>query len=639
MINSNSPVVGSQYLLENTTYVVTCVLNDQISLCSLTGYQRRYLSRAEFAVLQHQGSIIKMAAAPGELSDASRLLRSAADRKKYDYRRAYVDAYLEQKELSGCSRNRLCKLIDATAASLGDQHKPSFATVYHWTMRYLRNNRNPLALLPNYPQNRPRPTKPAVIELMKHYINAVYLTRERPTIQYTYRLLKGHIQAENIKRMKAEVPLLKAPSYATFWRQVLNTDRYLTARMREGNRAAHKTFKHGRALHVDDDLYATVQFDAKTMDVEIVDQTGKLLGRPVLVAGINPATRECVAWHMAIGAPCAEFVVSALVRAIRGEEDDPNSGGKMRNCDLDNGSENVNDWLQNIAGTLGISLRYVPPGQPDAKAFVERFFRTVDLGLVHMLPGTTKGSPAKLGDYKSRQHACLTLEQLRAAFAKWLKIYHNSYHEELFMSPHQKRMELLAKSPPPERYSQSDLEQLTRSICYRRLTNGRVKLFWLSWTGPGVAEIAARLGKKQTAIVYYDPCDLSVVWVAHRQTPKEIIPAYATRPTYQHELTLSVHLNVMREINDGRRNFKDSEALKLRLELFEDIQEIKRQATKRSAKQRSNRARASGKSQMSSRPYIHSEEAIKQPVSVSLSIIESAKFDTFNVEDICHEEP
>lgn len=635
MRNSTSPLVGARYLLENNTYVVTCVMDDQISLCSLTGSQRRYLSRAEFAVLEHQGSITKTVAAPGELSDASRLLRSPTDRQKYDYRRAYVDAYLEQKELSGCSKKRLRKLIDTVAVSLGDQRKPSPATVYHWAMRYLRNHRNPLALLPNYPQHRSRPTKPAVVELMRHYINSVYLTRERPTIQYTYRLLKGHIQAENVKRTKAEMPLLRVPSYPTFWRQVLNTDRYLTARKREGNKAAHRTFKHGRALHVEDDLYATVQFDAKTMDVEIVDPTGKPLGRPVLVAGINPCTRECVGWHLSIGAVCAENMVTALIRAIRGEEDEPDSGGKMRNCDLDNGSENVNDWFQNIANTLGISLRYVPPGQPDAKAFIERFFRTVDLGLVHMLPGTTKESPAKLGDYKSRQHACLTLEQLRAAFAKWLRIYHNSYHEELFMSPHQKRMELLPKSPPPERYSQTDLEQLTRSICYRRLTGGRVKIFNLSWTGPGVSEIAARLGKKQTAIVYYAPCDLSVVWVAHRKTPKEMTPAFATRPAYQHELTLSEHLNVMREISEGKHNFKDSEALKLRLELFEEIQEIKRQATKRSAKQRRNKARAT----TSSRPYVHSEEAVVRPTAVSLSVIEAERFETFNVEDIRHEDP
>ncbi|MCC3264275.1 hypothetical protein LLE87_39550, partial [Paenibacillus polymyxa] len=66
------------------------------------------------------------------------------------------------------------------------------------------------------------------------------MTRERPTIQYTYRLLKGHIQAENVKRAKADMPLLKPPSYATFWRQVVSTDRYLAVRMREGNKAAQR---------------------------------------------------------------------------------------------------------------------------------------------------------------------------------------------------------------------------------------------------------------------------------------------------------------------------------------------------------------------------------------------------------------
>lgn len=635
MNNTISPRVGAQYVLENTTYVVTCVEDDQVSLCSLTSHSRRHLALAEFAVLQHQGKIVKAIAAPAELSDASRLLSSASDRQKYDYRRAYVEAYLEQKELAGCSKNQLRKLIARVAVSINDNRQPSPATLYSWTTRYLRNNRNPLALLPNYPIHRPRITNLAVIAWMKHYIKTVYLTRERPTIQYTYRLLKGHIQAENVKRAKADMPLLTAPSYATFWRQIRNTDPYLTARAREGSKTAQRIFKHGRALYVADDLYATVQFDAKNMDVEIIDENGDPIGRPVLVAGINPCTRECVGWHLSMGAVCAENLVSAVIRAIRGEEDDPDSGGKMRNCDLDNGSENVNDWFQNLANSLGISIRYVPPGQPDAKAFIERFFRTVDLGLVHMLPGTTKSSPDELGDYPARQHACITLEELRTAFGKWLKIYHHTYHEELFMSPYQKRQELLKKTPPPERYSHADLQQLSRSICYRRVINGRVRAFNLLWANPGLAEIGYRLGKKQTAIVYYDPCDLSVVWVADQKTPKDMIPAYATRPSYQSELTLSEHLNISRKFIERKKRFNESLALQLRKELHEDIILIKEKARRRNCKSRSTSSSKNTKS----RPYVHSGEAQEAVSSISLSVIETAKFETFNLGDIHHGKP
>ncbi|KSW22934.1 hypothetical protein AOX63_05865 [Pseudomonas sp. ADP] len=94
----------------------------------------------------------------------------------------------------------------------------------------------------------------------------------------------------------------------------------------------------------------------------------------------------------------------------------------------------------------------------------------------------------------------------------------------------------------------------------------------------------------------------------------------------------------MREINESRTNFNESLALKVRKELFEDIQEIKRKAAQRSAKQRGKKSCPSGKNKSLERPYVHSEEANFRPISVSLSIIETEKFETFNVEDIQHEE-
>ncbi len=60
---------------------------------------------------------------------------------------------------------------------------------------------------------------------------------------------------------------------------------------------------------------------------------------------------------------------------------DLTSAPKMEKFVVDNGAEVRNERVKLIARLVGIELRYVPPGQPNAKEFIERFFRTVDTGL------------------------------------------------------------------------------------------------------------------------------------------------------------------------------------------------------------------------------------------------------------------
>ncbi|WP_146036013.1 DDE-type integrase/transposase/recombinase [Pseudomonas sp. LFM046] len=54
---------------------------------------------------------------------------------------------------------------------------------------------------------------------------------------------------------------------------------------------------------------------------------------------------------------------------------DLTSAPKMEEFVVDNGAEVRNERVKIIARLLGIELRYVPPGQPNAKAFTERFFQ------------------------------------------------------------------------------------------------------------------------------------------------------------------------------------------------------------------------------------------------------------------------
>lgn len=207
---------------------------------------------------------------------------------------------------------------------------------------------------------------------------------------------------------------------------------------------------------------------------------------------------------------------------------------------------------------------------------------TVKLSFCNMFPGFTFGSADERGDYPSADLACATLEQYRQAFAIWLDVYHNTVHDSLHMTPAQMRARLVENSLPAERYCLEELNQLCLSTWRLKLDKGRVLKFGLKWCGDGVAEVRQRLGKDQTAIVRFNPCDLGKVWVSHPDTPDEWHEAEGTRLDYQAGLSLSEHQFIrskLRERSDS--SFNPDMACIMLLGLNELIEEYKKENQKK----------------------------------------------------------
>ena len=420
---------------------------------------------------------------------------------------------------------------------------------------------------------------------------------------------------ENNERRKYGSLTLEIPSYATFRRRTLALDRYRVSLKRKGLKAAQRIHKFGGHLYVDNNLYANNQFDTQRMDVNVIDEQGNCIGRPSLAVFFNPAWRGSSGHDIDLGAPCAEKTMRAAIRAII-------KHGKYAGITTDHGKEIFNNWIQNTFNTLGIVIDYVPVGNPDAKAFIERFFGTVNTSFCHNLPGTTKSNPAALGDYPSEERACMTLDDLRSAFDAWLEVYHNTWHSGLGTSPAKKREELEWLSPPPERYSQEDLQQLCLSFWRLRISKGRVQCKHLFWTGPGLPEIAQRLKAKQTAIVHFNPCDLGTVWVAHPDTPKEWHPAYATRSSYQNGLTLTDHERVVQAFKSEKKMFDGSQACQKMYELNQLIESIKRKSSRKHYTKKNNQPRSS---------------PLTPPDSVSTSTLDATDYPTYLIKGDPHE--
>lgn len=170
---------------------------------------------------------------------------------------------------------------------------------------------------------------------------------------------------------------------------------------------------------------------------------------------------------------------------------------------------------------------------------------------------------------------------MRTGYESWLEVYHNTRHEELCTSPAQKKIQLSALAPPAERYTEEELKDLCVSRWYLRLDGGRVNTRHLSWFGAGVPEVRQKLKRDQKAVVYYNPCDLGTVWVAHPETPDDRHPATATDPDYQNGLTLSDHELVVEQLLRERKNFNADIALIKLYELNEYVQACKANSQKK----------------------------------------------------------
>lgn len=99
---------------------------------------------------------------------------------------------------------------------------------------------------------------------------------------------------------------------------------------------------------------------------------------------------------------------------------------------VDNAMEFVGPSLPDACHSLGILLQRLPVKTPHYKGMIERFFRTINTGLLHALPGTTFANFNTKGDYDSLHNACLNPRELNKALHIFLlDIYAESPHRGL----------------------------------------------------------------------------------------------------------------------------------------------------------------------------------------------------------------
>lgn len=384
----------------------------------------------------HLGVVPQITNAPRDLSTfAPNLVGEALRRQKYLVGLLDADGKLPPKV-------ELHRRIAEIGQAISDKKRPpSPGTICRWVLAF-RVTRCIVRLVPrHWLKGRKAVIEGDIEDLLLDVINEVYLKPERIPILTVWRGFKDRVELHN--RNAAPSALLTLPSRSSVYRYVERLDPYLVDCARFGKRVADLNSRVAATEMQVRQILDRWEIDHTLLDVLIVDsETGKVIGRPYLTVVLDRASRMVMAFLIHLGAPNTESVLRVIDRAIRPKNEWLSRYPKVINAwparglpsrlMPDNAAEFHAGNIHLAFNDLGIELMYPRTRGPQMKGAVERFFRTINVGLIHHLPGTTRSNVKDKGDYPSEKFACLTLHELDGHILEWVvDCYHQKPHRGL----------------------------------------------------------------------------------------------------------------------------------------------------------------------------------------------------------------
>lgn len=515
-------------------------------------------------------------------------VRSLTEKQKQvlQQRYDYVNTLL-QSQFHYSSRNpQGPQRIINEVANRRNELAPAFSTVCKWVKKFIEMDRDKFSLVPHPYRSAKSSTFEYWIEKeISHLADAAYTQKSRRTvIDIAYQL---HRNLEEELIVREEHGLVNLPSIRTLQRRVRYVDPMYVLKQSMGRRDAEKALKPAGKSFVPSRVFEHVEADGNYVDIIVVDDDGMAIGRPYLTVFIDRFSRHILSYELSMFA----FSAYTLLRAAKGALNDDNGlpGGLIETLVIDNGADYTSTAFKSVCSDAGVSIEYAAPGRPDAKPFVERFFRTLNINLIHKLPGTTYSNVKQRGNYDSKKDASLTLDALREAIGEELEIYHSRKHRGLSDSP-ARVMERMLTRRPVASIPQERLEQIARLTKERIINKGRIQFEGLYWYSARLRTLELQLkdrrsNKKERKVkVYIDELDLGEITVEDPLNPGVYITADAYRD-FQKGLSLFEY----REISDQKPNDDDTSseimsednARKKREDLAEKFNKSPKQSDKR----------------------------------------------------------
>ena len=474
------------------------------------------------------------------------------------------------------------ELIQEKARELGDGKPPSPATVHRWWKIY-RVTKCVIKLIPHNGRHT-GPRNGERYELFEEAVNRVYLSMQqlpKSAVVDEVERLAGLRNANRSPEHKVRVP-----TRSTIYRWLEDLQQDVVDRARLGAEAARVKYRVALGGLKVALILERVEIDHTPIDLIIIDRLTLLpLGRAWLTLATDKASRMIMGFYISFNAPSAHSVLQCLRRSVLPKDEwlarFPDikgvwpAHGIMDLLAVDNGMDLHSDALEKSCLEMGIQLLFCGSKIPEHKGSVERFFRTLNTGLIHRLPGTVFSNVDQRGDYPAEDLAVIDMETLVHLVTKWIvEVYSVTRHRGIGMSPLQKWTELAPSRPIDLPLSPQALEVITGIPARRTLFHYGVELEGLHYNSPRLQDIRRRRGEnKPVDLKFYE----DTVAHIHVYDPnvEEYIPVPAVTEEYAKGLPREIH-RLVRE--QARRRFGDAASMTQLMAARAEIEAIVRQA-------------------------------------------------------------
>jgi len=456
--SSRAPVLEPQFALkpggvvviEDRSFIVERRIKDRWQFLAVDNHEPLFKSDADLAVLLREGRFYIEGDRGGQVFAPPPISPIAVgpDAHKHNLRKhAYVGACLATGELRR-SRRWLLPQIHALAAERGE-NVPGFSTVLSWLDEYERHGQlyGTAAYCDRHDLkgNRKERLMPYQEQAIEKGLDA-WLTLRKKRLGYDivcsevakYDEERGNDFDKGAlgARYVDENGRLRPPSLRTFERRALSMNRMLADWGMNGPAYAKCRNLTWQTTKRPERPYAEVEVDHCKLDLMVIDESGLILGRPDLVLFRDRATAMVLGYGLGFEEPSYASFLQGLKHTMypkKEMEELPNikNGwpcyGRIENLYVDNGLHFVGDNIREAGRELGFNIVQLPPRQPWFKGGLERFFETLNTGLIHMLPGTTLENVLARKDQENLGEATYTLAEFEALLRYWIcEIYHDS---------------------------------------------------------------------------------------------------------------------------------------------------------------------------------------------------------------------
>ncbi len=321
-----------------------------------------------------------------------------------------------------------CCVIDEIAAEKGLCKQ----TITNYLWLYLSTN-NIAALAPQVRESTGELTKDQ--KNMRWALNKFYYTQRKNTLTTAYTLMLKAKYCDESGVLMEHYPTFNQFRY--FYRTHKKLQTYYISRGGIKNYERNHRPLLGEGVQQFANSVGTAMLDSTVLDIYLVNDSGGVVGRPILTAAIDAYSGLCCGYSLSWEGGTYSLrslmlnVIADKVELCKrhGIEIDRSEWG----CDMlpatlvtDKGSEYISSTFEQLSD-LGITIVNLPSYRPDLKSSVEKFFDVIqNLYKPHLYgKGVIMPDYQERGSIDYRKTAALTLEQFEKIILHCIVFYNS----------------------------------------------------------------------------------------------------------------------------------------------------------------------------------------------------------------------